>query len=116
MSLKTDNEALREQVARLTERLANVRKEEALQATITEMQTVAAAQQEQVEHLRKINAKQAGAIEQHSSDMFRATEKLHGIITTQKREIEKLRKQIDTLTDDNRRLNDRLAEISKVDL
>jgi len=116
MSLKTDNEALREQVARLTERLANVRKEEALQATITEMQTLAAAQQEQVEHLRKTIAKQTGVIEQHSTDKHRETEGLHSTINTQKREIEKLRREIDTLTADNRRLNDRLVEVSKVGL
>jgi uncharacterized coiled-coil protein SlyX len=116
MSLKTENADLREQVARLTERLANVRKEEALQATITEMQTLAMSQQEQVEFLRKTIAKQTGVIEQHSTDMHRATEGLHNTINTQKREIDRMRKQIDTLTEDNRRLNDRLTEVSKVDL
>jgi len=116
MSLKTENESLREQVARLTERLANVRKEEALQATITEMQTLAAAQQEQVEHLRKTIAKQTGVIEQHSTDKYQETKGLHRTISTQETEIKRLRKQIDTLTEDNRRLNDRLVEVSKVDL
>lgn len=116
MSLKTENEALREQVARLTERLANVRKEEELLRTITEMKRQATSQQEEMENLRKsLGRYEKDALDAYSRRHLHEVT-LQGQVTALEKEKAKLERQIITLTKDNARLTDRLAEVSKVDL
>jgi uncharacterized coiled-coil protein SlyX len=114
MSLKEDNQALREQVARLTERLKTDGDAATLQATIRSMQTTAAAQQEEIEHLRlfkrthenKVEKEISAAKQELSTDTKDTIKELNAQITEQKQIIE-------TLRADNTRLVNRLTEIAK---
>ena len=106
MSKKSEVEALREQVARLTERLEGVQDAEKLNKIIREMQIQAKAQQEEVEHLRTFKAKFDGAADQRAIDNHHLLKPLHKQIADQQVEIRKL-------TQDNTRLKERLDDIAK---
>ncbi len=106
MGKKTEIEALREQVARLTERLEGVQAAEKLTATIRAMQLQAKGQQEEVEHLRAFKAKFEGAAEQQTIDNHHLLKPLHKQVADQQVEITRLKR-------DNDRLRERLDEIAK---
>jgi uncharacterized coiled-coil protein SlyX len=112
MSLKSENIALRDQVARLTERLKNVQREETLSATIVEMQRQAASQQEEMEHLRKRIGAYEKAEQDANSRVHLATELLSKQVAKLQGEKTVLDKKITILTEDNARLTTRLAEVS----
>lgn len=114
MSLKTDNEALREQVKRLTERLQTAGEAGKLQDVIKNLQILAASQQEEIEHLRTFKAR-------HEQDIEKAIEPLRKQMETdfvslsksRDQQLAKLVKERDELRVDNRRLRSKLDEIAK---
>lgn len=106
MSKKTEVEAMREQVIRLTERLEEAGDAVKLTALIEQMQLQAKAQQEEVEHLRTFKAKWQTNLDQGAIDQYKLTQPL-------KRTISEQQTQITRLTADNTRLKNRLDEIAK---
>jgi len=114
MSLKEDNEALREQVARLTERLQTDGDAATLQATIRSMQTTAAAQQEEIEHLRLFKRTHENKVEKAVSV---AKQELSAdtkdTIKELKAQLRELKQTNEALAADKQRLTDRLNDIAK---
>lgn len=106
MSKKTETEALREQVTRLTKRLEEAGDAVKLTTLVEQMQLQAKAQQEEVEHLRTFKAKFQTNIDQGAIDQHKLTQPLKKTISEQEN-------QIARLTADNNRLKNRLDEIAK---
>lgn len=114
MSLKEDNEALREQVKRLTERLQGAGDAVQLQDRIREMQTNAASMQEEIEHLRQFRRTHENKVEKEISTAKKElSEDTKDTIRELRSQIHEKDDQIRTLTTDNRRLVARLEEIAK---